>query len=126
VVNGPEIQLIARLVDISTYERVYNNYYNDPYNRSSYYYRNQSPTYRRVSSGYAVMFTIRHHDDNKILNFLTDYFQPPTRLGNIFQLREWLKGYPALQGAALGNSINSEKALVHLYNLHLQLEQAGK
>lgn len=126
MVDGPHIQLVARLVDISTYERVYNNYYNDPYARSSSYYRNQTPTYRKVRSGFAMMFTIRNHKENKALNFLTDYFQAPTRLGSVLQLREWLKDYPALQSAALGNTIQSEKALVHLYNFHLQLKNADK
>lgn len=127
LVNGPQIQLIARQVDVSTYERVYNNYYNR-YNNPYYdpYYYNQSPQYRKVKSGYALMFTIRNPKENKILNFLADYYQAPTRLGNLALLRDWLKDYPALQSAALGNSINSEKALVHLYNLHQQLVQARK
>ncbi|MFN7115454.1 MAG: hypothetical protein ACK4TA_01565 [Saprospiraceae bacterium] len=120
VVDGPVIQLLARQVDLTTYQQGYNTYY-DNWGRLRRY-----PTTRAVKAGNALMFTIRHHVDHKVLNFLTDPYQPPTRLGNLNALREWLQGYPALQSAVLSNTINSEKALVHLYNLHLNLERSVK
>lgn len=115
LIDGPVIQLVARQVDLTAYQQYYNSYY-DSYGRLRQY-----PSSRKVRSGYALMYSIHNQLNNQVLNFLSDPFQPPTRLGNVMQLREWLKDYPALQQAALGNSINSEKAMVRLYNLHLEL-----
>jgi|GEM_PF-7082207 hypothetical protein len=120
ITDGPVIQLLARQVDLTTYQQVNNTYY-DNWGRLRRY-----PTARKVRSGFTLMYTIRHQKDGKTLNFLPDYHQPPTRLGNLTLLREWLKDYPALQGAALGNSINSEKALVNLYNLWLDINERMK
>ena len=125
MVDGPNIQLMVRQVEINAYERVYNNYnnYYNNYNYNNSYYQ-RSPTYRKVRSSMDFMYTIRNNKTGKALNFLDSYYKPPTQLGNVMLLRDWLKAYPALQNTALGNVITSEKALVNLYNMHLEKQSS--